>query len=134
MLINWKEFSVAVRAQLPVMILEDRELEKMLSAQTPPPEKTDAIGKPFPGSAVASKQSDIENMKRILRVRKQIAEEKQAKEYISHVNKLISFVEPLSIGSNLWMIFVATEKNVYEIFYVADDGKVLGAVMNQFGA
>ena len=115
---DWNTFSAAAVARLESESFNDDELRSILALSHPPAEATDEVGRPLIGSAVIHQHPDIQNFRRIIGIRKQIAEEKGARDYVLYANQIQSFLNSFPTSLTLFVLLIATHKDLYEFLFV----------------
>ena len=116
----WKEFSKQAQVLAKQRYSDDARLAEIISASDPIPEKMDDIGKPLAESVGIHQQGNIENYKRILTVRREIALKSESKDYVDYVDKVQRFISELTPEGSLYIVLIATRLGVYEFLYMPE--------------
>jgi len=114
---DWSAFRSLALAAGAAHCKDDANLSRLLAADSPAKEQTDEIGRPMPESVGIHQMTDIENLKRALRIRRGIAHDEGNTSYVSYSDVVLSFLDSISAGEVLFAVLIATKKASYEFLF-----------------
>lgn len=117
---DWNEFRLLASAAAKPFCAEDHDLARLLDSTSPAREQTDEIGQPVPESIGIHQNTDIENFKRALRIRRELAQKEQQFRYISYADSVLRFLEATHENSTLFVVLIATGNATYEFLFIPE--------------
>src|ERR1043166_2579948 len=122
---DWQHFSVKLRELPNCKNLNDQELQSMLLRATPPPENTDEIGTPLPGSSLISEHPDLPNYKRIEAIRYKIALDDGDTLGAAYSSRVLAFLRSHPDDSPLFFVNLSTQLECYQTLYFPSSDSLL---------
>jgi hypothetical protein len=133
---SWSEFCSAAHDSISPMAAQDDELNKLVSASSPPDRKVDEVGRPFANSSLIKEHPDPVNYRRIVSIRRKSAEDEGNCVYVDYSKQVEDFLDrfwPFSNTNPLFVIWIATHKDVYEFLYVPSKAHANGWRVGHLG-
>ena len=121
----WNEFTSSALTAVGARWREDGNLAEMLGSRCPAKEQTDAFGRPLPESVLIRQMNDLDNFKRALRIRRNLAQDTGNTNYVSYADAVLDFLEPIMADAELVTVLIATRTATYEFFFAPELKKTL---------